>query len=217
MTLTDARTLREISTFQAVPSGPVAGMGYLPGGQLLAVGGRDGFLGLFDPRSGELVRRLRGHSWVLRAPSFSADGRLMATISADSVQLWSLRSGRPVGPPREYPSSPLGIGDAALSPDGRTLAIASGTNVYIVDAAKLQLRLTLPKRQGPAGSVRFTPDGRALAIGRSEGYAELISTRTWRPVSPRLGGHTGEVTSAGHQPERADARDRQLGRHDPSL
>jgi WD40 repeat protein len=200
VSLLDARTLRERSSFRAIRNGPAFGMGFLPGGRLLAVGGHDGFLGLFDASRGKLVGSLDGHSWPLHPPRFSADGRLMATVSADSVLLWTLRSGRPVGPSREYPSPPQGIIDAALSPDGKTLAVASGLGVDVVDAATLQRRSAVPTVRGRAASVRFAPDGRNLAIGWTDGSAQIVSTQTWRPVSRRLGGHTGEVTSVAVSP-----------------
>jgi WD40 repeat protein len=183
-------------------------MGYLPGGRLLAVGGVaaghyvKGFLALVDPRRGELVRRLRGHRWPVHTPGFSADGRLMATTSADSVLLWTLRSGRPVGPPQRLGSSTRGgIYDAALSPDGRTLAIASPLGVEILDVATLRPRATLSQPQTAALSVRFTPDGRFLAVGRSEGWTQLVSTESWRPLPRRLAGHTAEVLSLSTSPD----------------
>ena len=74
-------------------------------------------------------------------PSFSDDGRLMATASADTVMVWALRSGRPVGPPLHRYSNQHAIAGAALSPDGRTLAVASELGVEILDVAKLTLRL----------------------------------------------------------------------------
>jgi WD40 repeat protein len=199
--LLDAATLRERSSFEAVSDGPVIGMGFLPGGPLLLVGGESGFAGLFDTRSGELVRRLDGHAWPLQPPTFSADGRLMVTVSADSLKVWTLRSGRPVGPPRYLTAPPQGIIDAALSPDGRTLAVVTDLGVDIVDAAKLQRRSTVPTVRGRATSARFTPDGRSLVIGRPEGYAEVVSARTWRRTSRRFGGHTGEVTSLAVSPD----------------
>src|SRR5829696_5910307 len=102
--LTDARTLRPLREFRGVPRGAVRGLAFVPGSRLLAVGGNDGFLALLDPDSGAVVQRLGGHrkSEVV-APSFSADGRRMLTISLfDAIQLWTLRDGRPTGAPRRF-------------------------------------------------------------------------------------------------------------------
>ena len=120
VTLIDAPSLRPIFRFPVVPAGPVMGMGYVPGGKLLAVGGDNGFLALVDPRRGRIVKRLRGHRGpVALTPSFSADGRLMATGSRyDLVRLWALPSGRRVG---VLPRKPIRT-SLSLSPDGRTLA-----------------------------------------------------------------------------------------------
>ena len=94
-----------------VPKGPVRGMGYVPRGRLLVVGGDDGFLALVDPRRGQVVKRLAGHGEKVVTPSFSADGRLMATASDDAgdrsdgvVRLWTLPSGAPAGRPLRYPT-----------------------------------------------------------------------------------------------------------------
>ena len=121
VTLIDARTLRALSTFRAVPQGPVLSMGYPPRSRLLVIGGDYGYLALVDPARGKLVTRLPGHSGPLLTMSFSSDGRLMATGSLEAVILWTLRSGKPIAHPVR--SSVVVLGDVALSPDGRTLAI----------------------------------------------------------------------------------------------
>jgi WD40 repeat protein len=200
--LLDARTLRERSRFHAVDAGPVLGIGFIPGGLYLAVGGQDGFLAVFDPRDGSLVRRLPGHTQWLRAPSFSADARLMVTSSPSGVMTWRVRGGLPDAQPlNTWPSSPSGITDAALSPDGRTIAVASPNGVGILDADTLQPRSTGPKLEAGASSARFMPDGRSLAVGMSSGETQLWSTRTWKPVSRALGGHTDEVVDVAVSPD----------------
>ena len=57
--LFDTGTLRLASRFRAVPAGSVRTLAYTPGG-LLVVGGDRGFLGLFDPGRGALVKRCPG-------------------------------------------------------------------------------------------------------------------------------------------------------------
>ncbi len=200
VTLTDARTLETLSSFNVVPDGPVRGIGYVPGSSLLVVGGDDGFLALTDPRSGTIVERLPGHHSTVVAPSFSADGRLMATVGTvgtdDPVLVWTLQSGHPVGRPRSYapPStSLLGSTDVSLSPDGRTLAVTSALGVEIVDVATLRPGTRLPGSGTVRSLARFTPDGRFVVGGSDKGWARLWSTKTRRPVTRALSGHTGPV------------------------
>jgi WD40 repeat protein/DNA-binding SARP family transcriptional activator/energy-coupling factor transporter ATP-binding protein EcfA2 len=191
--LFDARTLRALSKFPVVPKGPVRGMGYVPGGRLLVVGGDEGFLALVDPHRGKIVKRLPGHRDTVFTPSISADGRLMATASGfDTVRLYALPSGRPVGRPLR---GPPGIGDVSLSPDGRTLAITRPPTggVDIRDVPTLRRRTSLPEAETVWDLARFTPDGRYLVGGSYKGWARLWSTETWKPASRRFTGHAGRV------------------------
>jgi WD40 repeat protein len=113
-----------------------------------------------------------------------------------------VRGGLPDAQPlNTWPSSPSGITDAALSPDGRTIAVASPNGVDMLDAGTLQPRSTGPKLDAGASSARFSPDGRVLAVGMSSGETQLWSTRTWKPVSRALGGHTDEVVDVAVSPD----------------
>jgi WD40 repeat protein/DNA-binding SARP family transcriptional activator len=199
VTLIDARTLRVLSTFRVLPKhGQVRGMGYVPSGRLLVVGGDDGFLALVDPRRGRIVERLPGHRETVYTPSFSADGRLMATASGppdNTVRLWALPSGRPVGRPLRYSHGPPDIADVSLSPDGRTLAVTRPPTggVEILDVPTLRRRTSLPEAETVWEFARFTPDARFIVGGSWKGWARLWSTKTWRPASRTLGGHAGQV------------------------
>jgi WD40 repeat protein len=189
--LIDTRSLRTVSRFRAVPKGRPVGMAYSPDGRLLVVGGEHGYLGLFDPSRGKLVRALPGHRGAVMTPSFSADGRLMATTSiGDTVLLWTMESGRPVGRPRTYSTS--GPRDVSLSPDGRTLAVTA-VGVEVVDVATLRRSRLLPGSGTVISHARFTPDGRFVVAGSFEGWARLWSTETWRPATRALAGHTEPV------------------------
>jgi WD40 repeat protein len=197
--LMDTRTLRTLSTFPAVPHAPVLALGFALRSPLLVVGGNNGFLALFDPVRGKLVTRLRGHSGPLYPLSFSADGRLMASASAEAVILWNLRSSKPVA--RPVRSSVVPLAGTALSPDGRTLAIAhQDERVEILDVATLRHRAWLSQSDS-VDTIRFTPDGRSIVGGSFRGSARLWSARTGRPASQVLAGHAGGVVGLAVSPD----------------
>src|SRR4051812_28510460 len=103
----------------------------------------------------------------------------MASVApGDRVLVGRLRASRPYGPPRAYGQSTGFIGpvDAALSPDGRTLAVTSGVGVDIVDVATMHKRAAHADAATAQGFVRFTPDRRFLVAGSTEGWARLWST-----------------------------------------
>ena len=55
-----------------------------------------------------------------------------------------------------------GVAEIAFSPDGRLLAVAATTGVYLYAAADLREVRFLPT-DSPVRSVAFSPDGRLLA------------------------------------------------------
>jgi WD40 repeat protein/DNA-binding SARP family transcriptional activator len=203
--LFDAGTLRPISRFPVVPGrgGSVVGMGWVPGGRLIVVGGNDGFLALVDPLRGRIVRRLYGHRAGARTgnlygvftPGISADGRKMVTGADDStVRTWALPSGRPIGPPLKLPF----VGDVAMSPDGKRIAVTvpegtSDPGVQIFDATTHRRLAGLHGDESIWDLVRFTPDGRFVVGGSTKGWLRLWSTRTWKPATRILRGHAGAV------------------------
>jgi WD40 repeat protein len=125
-------------------------------------------------------------------PSFTADGRLMATASDHRVRLYALPSGRPLG--RALVSRSL-IRDVSLSPDGHTLAVTRTPRqrVEILEVPTFRRRTTLPGSETVREYARFTPDGRFLMGASWKGWVQLWSTETWKPASRRFAGHAGGV------------------------
>ena len=66
-------------------------------------------------------------------------------------------------------------------------------------------------------SSRFTPDGRFLVGGSWKGWAQLWSTKTWKPVGRRFTGHAGRVEWPSVSPDGEHARHGRPGRHDPPV
>jgi WD40 repeat protein len=104
---------------QSAPGGgPVA---FSPGGQRLAAACADHDVRLWNlgrPAAAPLV--LRGHTDLVRAVAFSADGALLASGSDDgTVRLWDGRTGAPQG---VLTSGTAPVRAVAFSPDGQQLA-----------------------------------------------------------------------------------------------
>ncbi|MFN0100946.1 MAG: bifunctional YncE family protein/alkaline phosphatase family protein [Bryobacteraceae bacterium] len=86
---------------------------------------------------------------------------------------------RPFGKIIEVNDRPLGV---AMSPDGRTAAVVTGSNfapraLHIVDIQTAQLAQTLPIADSFTG-VAFTPDGNTLYVGGGSSNAVHIFTRS---------------------------------------
>ena len=188
VSLIDVRTLRTRTRFKAVRDGPVVMLTYMPDGRLFAVG-HNGSSAIVSS-TGELGPRLE--DILPLVPSFSADGRLMATTRMDGfVVLQPLAAGRPSGPSRTYNSS-LGAWGAALSPDARTLAVTTTAGVEIVDVTTLRRRTLLAGSEAVRPAAQFSPDGRFLVGGSLDGWTRVWSTANWR-VSRKLGTRAGST------------------------
>jgi WD40 repeat protein len=134
--------------------------------------------GRFDFRDADTGRPVEAGPavgpWTSR-PSFSPDGRYLATTSVAerSVQLWDRATGRRVG-------SPLSRGSpnttTLFSPDSRSLAIYSlGTaRTLQVWDVRTGVPVTPAAYHGAeVSSLRFSPSGRRILTASGDGYVRV--------------------------------------------
>jgi WD40 repeat protein len=155
-----------------------------PDGHTVASGDDGGAIDLWERTTGKrwhslVARRRRRGNRAVAALVFSADGkRLIAGTRDGTIWAWDMSTGRRL---REIEASEYGGGEAALAPDGRTLAfvgIAVGAEDGRRRAEKgvlafwdLETGKEVGRIVGKEGesfwSVAFSADGKFLAASRS--------------------------------------------------
>ncbi|MBN1797876.1 MAG: hypothetical protein JW822_04840 [Spirochaetales bacterium] len=111
---------------------------FSPNGKWLAAGSEDGFVRVWDISSGELLHELmhpakESYNKGVFTLAFSADSRLLASASSESVILWDAASGT-----RTHTFSADVEYAVAFSRDSRTLVTSDGNHITIWSVATKQ-------------------------------------------------------------------------------
>jgi hypothetical protein len=96
---------------------------FSPDGRMLASGGADKTVKLWDIGTGRELRSLRGHDSPVTSVAFAAQEPVLASSDESAIiKLWDARSGRELHTLRGHTDL---VESIAFSPDGKTLASAS--------------------------------------------------------------------------------------------
>lgn len=180
--------------------GEVNSVAYSPDGKVLASGGQDTTIKLWNVETRQELLPLGGHNGPVMSVAFSPDGKILASGDLNgTIKLWNIETAQPITSLRDHGSS---VNSVAFSPDGKTLAsgnLDKTIKLWSVDGQKLLL--SLPGHTGPVASVAFSLDGKTLASGSEDKTVRLWNVETWRPIRP-LTGHADSVTSVAFSPDK---------------
>ena len=175
----------------------VSAVAWSPTAPILASGCafQGGPIHLWDANSGKPIGSLEGHTaWIARGLTFSADGKLLYSASADqTIRIWDVWQKRPLAILRGSNDEVWGL---ALSRDGTTLVSSSKDGVVTFWSALPRSKEEQPGLlpRGPWGRAAFAPDGRAIAESH-EGVVHLYELPALRQIEtiPALGTNVSVV------------------------
>lgn len=140
-------------------------------GQLLASGGADGNLILWDMATGQKKHVIKVNEAGVESVAFSNDGEFFATGGADGeVKIWSLEELKEV---RSFGGAAYGISRVMFSANKKYLATHAGTALRLWDLETLRKIHTRSKHESNVKSICLSPDGVLIALGGTEGTIEL--------------------------------------------
>jgi WD40 repeat protein/transcriptional regulator with XRE-family HTH domain len=147
----------------------------------------------------ELVRELRGHTWVVWGVGWSPDGKLVASCGWDKVmRLWNPTSGKCV---RIFEDPATALLSVAWNPDGNLLAVATFLQgMYVWAVREGCCRWIGEQGQIAFVSAAWSPDGSLLAGGGDNGKLCLWESADGT-LREKLPGHHGSVTSLAWSPD----------------
>jgi WD40 repeat protein/uncharacterized caspase-like protein len=170
-------------------------------GKLIAAGGRESTIKIWEADTGRELFTLRGHKKSIRDLAFSPDSKLLASAGQDAdIKLWSVATGLEV---KTLVAHSGGVGAIAFSPDGKKLA-SGGQDLAIfiwdVDAGVSDIAYLGHRKW--VNTLAFSPDGKKLASGSGDGEIRIWEVPTRSPQGEpierplqTLTGHTGSVNS----------------------
>lgn len=167
-------TARVFGDLRLRHSHEINAVAFSPDGSLLATGGRDRTVRVWDLANGHELLAYRGHPDTVRTLAFSPDGKLLASAGGEKdVRLWEPRTGKDV---RVLPGQGQCryVTSIAFAPDGKTLAAGCDDRALrLYDVATGALKRDITDFGQMVQSVAFSPDGTLLAAGVANGQMRL--------------------------------------------
>jgi WD40 repeat protein len=167
-------------------------------GQLLASGGEDGSVRVWDARHRRKhpLRVFSGRTGPLRSVAFSPDGTVVAAGGVSGVGLWKATDTEPLAFHRLRDAD---VKSVAFSPDGQTLLAAAGRCVLKVGAFTGKTDEVCADRSTSCRALALAPSYPIVLIGREDG-----SILAWDYVLDRecqvYRWHTGSVNCVAYHP-----------------
>ena len=192
---------------------------FSPDGQSFAVGGDDGYILVFDTKTGRLIHRLRGHFLYgynrVSSVAFSPDGTILASGGLDRrVYLWRVSDGDRIGIIEAVTPGASYILGLTFLADSAELALGRNTaEIERWSVPRRSLISAVDTQRSGTRSIAFSADAEQIAQGGGRFHdfeattliAErdpriLVLSRNNRQPPVMLVGHRDQVNSVAFSP-----------------
>lgn len=210
----DADKGKEVGTL-SVDSGMVTGVTWSPNGKQILISsiryfqktrGSEGTATLWEAEKGQLVRVVRSEGGGLTCVAWSPDGKRILSgtnkgpFRGGTAELWDPERGQKL---RSLEKGHFdGVDSVGWSPDGKRFLTCSAVTVYVWDAEKERVVLSLKVMGNVLGRFRaaWCPESKRILTGSEDGTARMWDADTGKELLT-LWGHTHQVTSAAWSPD----------------
>ncbi len=174
--------------------GEVLSVAWSPDSKLLASGGMDKTVRLWDGSTYQQLITLQGHTDAVNCVAWSPDGMLLVSGSRnETLRLWGRSIDSTYQQLATFQGFRIYVRCAVWSVDGKLLILGSGKTVRLWDEPTRQQLATLEEHARDVDCVAWSPDGKLLVSG-SWKTVHLWDGSTYQQLAT-LGGYTNPVYS----------------------
>lgn len=183
----DLRTMKPI--YRLVRFELINALAIHPNGYILASGGQNGTIKLWNLRTGEVSSTIDAHTETIDNLAFTPDGEILISGSRDrTIKLWRSATGQLLNTLEGHTGN---INAIAVHPSGTFFASGSRDGIRLWNVETGELINAFTGHPDWIEALAFSPDGAILASG---GFDDRI--KLWHPVSPELINIDTELTSS---------------------
>ena len=142
-------------------------------------------ISLWNAETGEGQNVETPNAWITEEVAFGPDDQWFAAASANSVGIWSAKSGELIKILKDENEVPIGTGRLinhfTISPNGKTIVTSHfRQDIKLWNVASGKIRHTIPDSHGLWNDLSFSPDGKKL-LTVSSASAKLWNFETRTP------------------------------------
>lgn len=177
----------------------VNSISFSPDGKLLASGGKDANVFLWDTTTGDIIKTLSGHGYDVNSVSFSPAGKILASASKDNtIIIWDVATGDKI---KTINGSSYSINSVSFSSDGKTLTSRSDDETANVWDTETWRRIGIKRGDRMSFQSTLSADGKLRASRNDDDTISVWDAETGGKITT-LKGHSDFIRTISFSPDR---------------